>query len=181
MIFLETTLPGAFVIDLEPQYDERGFFARYFCRDEFAKRNLHVDFVQCNISFNLARGTLRGMHYQVAPHEEVKVIRVTAGAIFDVVVDIRPESPAFGVWLGVELSAKQPRMLYVPKGLAHGFVTLSEEAEVSYQMGHSYHPESACGFRWNDPFFNIRWPVEPSIVSERDRRYADFVPSTAGH
>jgi dTDP-4-dehydrorhamnose 3,5-epimerase len=179
MKFTETTLPGAFVIDLEPRYDERGFFARSFCRDEFAKRDLHVDFVQCNISFNLARATLRGMHYQDAPHAEVKMIRVTAGAIFDVIVDIRPESPAFGKWLGIELSAKQPRMFYVPKGLAHGFVTLRDETEVFYQMGNFYHAESACGIRWNDPFFNIRWPVDPSVISERDSGYPDFHPGTA--
>ena len=176
MKFLETTLPGAFLIDLVPQYDERGFFARSFCRDEFAGRDLHVDFVQCNISFNLARATLRGMHYQAAPHEEVKLIRVTAGAVFDVIVDIRPASPAFGKWFGVELSAKQHRMLYVPKGIAHGFVTLSDASEVFYQMGNSYHPKSARGFRWDDPFFKIRWPVEPSVISERDSGYTEFQP-----
>jgi dTDP-4-dehydrorhamnose 3,5-epimerase len=179
MKFMETTFPGAFVIDLEPQYDERGFFARSFCRDEFSKRDLHVDFMQCNISFNVARSTLRGMHYQAEPHAEVKLIRVTAGAIFDVIVDVRPESPTFGKWFGVELCAKQPRMLYVPKGLAHGFVTLSDATEVFYQMGNFYHPNSACGFRWNDPFFNIRWPVEPSVISRRDSEYPDFHPRTA--
>jgi dTDP-4-dehydrorhamnose 3,5-epimerase len=181
MKFIEMTLPGAFIIDLEPQHDERGYFARSICRDEFAKRGLHVDFVQCNISFNRIRGILRGMHYQAAPHAEVKLIRVTAGEIFDVIVDVRPESPAFGKWLAVELSAKKPRMLYVPKVLAHGFITLSDATEVFYQMGNFYHPHSACGFRWNDPFFNIRWPVEPSVISQRDSGYPDFRAITAEH
>lgn len=175
MKFSPTALAGACIIDIEQVPDERGFFARSWCREEFSRHDLNPDLAQCSISFNKKRGTLRGMHYQVAPHEETKVVRCTRGAIHDVILDLRPQSPTFRKWFAVELSADNRRMLYVPAGLAHGFQSLTDDTEVFYQISTPYHPESARGVRWDDPAFGIEWPVAERIISDRDRRYPDFV------
>lgn len=174
MKFFATELAGAYVVELERLEDERGFFARTFCRDEFTAHGLSSVFVQCNVSFNLRRGALRGMHYQEKPHEEAKLVRCTRGAVYDVIVDIRKDSPTYKRWIAVELAADQDRMLYIPEGFAHGFQTLEDGSEVFYQMSEMYHPECARGLRWNDPAIGIRWPLADPIVSERDARYADF-------
>ena len=175
MIFKETKLPEAFIIEVQRLEDERGFFGRSFCRNEFAGRGLNPEVAQCNISFNRNAGTLRGMHYQSAPHAEDKLIRCTRGKLYDVIVDLRPESPTFKQWIAVELTGDSLRMLYVPKGCAHGFQTLEDNTEIFYQMSEFYHPESACGVRWNDPAFGIQWPAGvPVILSERDRHWPDY-------
>lgn len=174
MRFTDTPLAGAVVIDLEPVHDERGFFARSWCRDEFAARGLSGAIAQCSVSFNARRRTLRGLHYQAAPYEEVKAVRCTQGAIYDVIVDLRPESSTYLGWFGVELSAANRRMLYVPKGVAHGFLTLSDATEVYYQISEPYVAHAARGVRWNDPRFGIEWPAPPEVISERDRSYPDF-------
>ena len=174
MKFSPTVLAGACIIDIEPVPDERGFFARSWCREEFARHGLNPDLAQCSISFNKKRGTLRGMHYQAKPHEETKVVRCTRGAIYDVILDLRPESPTFRKWIAVELSADNRRMLYIPAGLAHGFQSLTDDAEVFYQISTPYHPESARGVRWDDPAFGIEWLVTERIISDKDRQYPDF-------
>ena len=175
MIFNETKLPGVFIVDLQRLEDDRGFFCRSFCRNEFAGRGLNPDVAQCNISFNRDAGTLRGMHYQSTPHAEDKLIRCTRGKLYDVIVDLRRESPTFKQWIGLELTGDNRRMLYVPKGCAHGFQTLEDNTEVFYQMSEFYHPESAHGVRWNDPAFGIQWPAGvPVIISERDRNWPDY-------
>ncbi len=174
MIFLPAELEGAFLIRLEPMTDERGFFARSYCELEFEEHGLHTRWVQCNISHNRAAGTLRGMHYQAAPNEEVKLVRCTAGAIHDVVVDIRPGSPTFGQHQAFVLSAANRDMLYIPGGFAHGFLTLEPDTEVLYHMGAFYAPESARGFRYDDPAFAITWPAPPGVISEKDAGYPDF-------
>lgn len=171
MIFTETKLPGAFVIEPEKHEDNRGFFARTYCREEFQSHNLNPCIAQCSISFNIAKGTLRGMHSQKPPHEETKLVRCTMGAIYDVIIDLRAGSPTRRQWVGVELTADNRRMLYIPKGMAHGFITLRDNTEVLYQISESHHPKSACGFRWDDPAFAIDWPLMPSIVSERDQNF----------
>jgi dTDP-4-dehydrorhamnose 3,5-epimerase len=168
MNLVPTPLAGACVIDLEPLADERGFFARSFCRREFADHGLNPDIDQCSVSFNAARGTLRGMHFQIAPGAEDKLVRCTAGAIFDVIVDIRRTSASFGRWFGVELSAANRRQLYIPKGFAHGFLTLAEQSEVFYQISVPFLPTAARGLNWNDPAIGIGWPFAPSVVSARD-------------
>lgn len=175
MIFRETDLKGAFVIDLEPHQDERGFFARSYCHDEFASRGLNARLAQCSISFNGKRGTLRGMHYQARPHEEAKLVRCTKGSLFDVIIDLRRESPSFKRHFAIELSASNRRQLYVPEGFAHGFQTLEDDTEVFYQISTPYHPDLGRGVRWDDPAFQIGWPdVATRIISERDRNYASF-------
>ncbi len=174
MRFTETALPGAFVIEAERMADERGFFARSYCAREFGEHGLHTDWPQCNISFNRSTGTLRGMHWQAAPHEEVKLVRCTTGAIHDVIVDVRPHSPTFKEHFGITLSADNHTMLYIPGGFAHGFLTLEDNTEVFYQMGATYAPESARGARWNDPAFGIEWPSDIQVISERDGVYPDF-------
>lgn len=174
MIFVETILKGAFVIEAQRLEDERGFFARVFCQRDFAQHGLSTAIAQCNVSFNPRKGTLRGMHYQVAPFEEAKVIRCTQGAIHDVIVDLRPESSTFRKWTGVELSAENRKMLYVPANFAHGFLTLEDNTEVFYQMSQFYSGEHGRGVRWNDPAFNIQWPMEPMIMNDRDRTCPDF-------
>lgn len=175
MIFRETKLPGAFIIELQCLEDERGFFSRSFCRHEFAAKGLNPDVAQCNISFNRDAGTLRGMHYQEAPHAEDKLIRCSRGSLYDVIVDLRRESPTFTQWIALELTGDNGRMLYVPKGCAHGFQTLEDNTEVFYQMSEFYHPEAARGIRWNDPAFGIQWPVGVrEIISERDRNWPDY-------
>ena len=162
------------MIDLELWKDSRGFFARTWCVNEFEKHGLNPRLVQCNISFNRSKGTLRGMHYQVAPYEEAKLIRCTMGSICDVIVDLRPGSPTFRQHVAVTLSAGNRKMLYVPEKFAHGFVTLEDDTEVFYQMSEFYSQESARGFRWNDPAFGIRLPVPVAVISERDATYPDF-------
>ncbi len=174
MVFTETALPGAFVVDVVRYQDERGFFARSWCEREFAARGLETRLVQCSVSRNTQRGTLRGMHYQAAPHEEVKLVRCTHGAIYDVIVDLRPQSPTFRRFFGVELSADNHRALYIPAGCAHGFLTLTDAAEVYYQMSAFYEPSAARGVRWNDPAFGIVWPEPVRVISPRDRDYPDF-------
>ena len=175
MIFRETKLQGAFIIELQRLEDERGFFSRSFCRHEFAERGLNPDVAQCNISFNRDAGTLRGMHYQEAPHAEDKLVRCSRGSLYDVIVDLRRESPTFTQWIALELTGDNGRMLYVPKGCAHGFQTLENNTEVFYQMSEFYHPESARGVRWNDPAFGIQWPAGVQvIISERDRNWPDY-------
>ena len=171
MKFAETSLAGAYVLDVERISDERGFFARSFCRNELESHGLDPNVVQCNVSFNRKAGTLRGMHFQVAPHEEAKLVRCTMGAVHDVIVDLRPGSPTFRRSYAVELSAQNRRALFVPKGFAHGFQTLSDDTEVLYQMSVFHHPESARGLRFDDPALGIAWPLPPSIMSERDRSY----------
>ncbi len=174
MIFTETRLKCAYTIAIEKIEDERGFFARSWCQREFAERGLNSNLSQCNISFNRQKGIIRGMHYQSAPHEEAKTIRCTRGALYDVIIDLRPTSKTFTEWVGVELSAANQTMLYVPEGFAHGFLTLSNNTEVIYQMSEFYVPEAARGVRYDDPAFNIDWPDEIRTISDRDRSYSDF-------
>ena len=180
MIFRSTGIEGAWVIEAERLEDERGFFARTWDAEQVEQHGLNPRLAQCSISYNRARGTLRGLHYQVAPHEEAKLVRCTAGAIFDVALDLRPESATFRRWFGVELSAENRRGLYVPEGCAHGFLTLDDGCEVHYQISQSYAPEAAAGVRWNDPAFAIRWPGEVVVINERDRSYPDFRVEHAG-
>jgi dTDP-4-dehydrorhamnose 3,5-epimerase len=174
MIFTETPLKGAFVIEPEIVEDERGFFARTFCREEFAARGLNPNLVQCSISFNRMKHTLRGLHYQVEPYAEDKLVRCTMGVIYDVIVDLRRDSPTYLQWKGMELSAENRRMLFIPKGFAHGFKTLCKNAEVLYQMSQFYNSDAAQGIRWNDPALAINWPSGEPILSDRDRNYADL-------
>jgi len=174
MIFTETKLRGAFLIDIERHEDERGFFARSWCRREFEAHGLDPEIAQCNVSFNVRKGTLRGMHYQTEPFEEAKLVRCTRGALCDVIVDLRPDSATFKQHVSDVLTAENRRMLFVPGGFAHGFLTLEDATEVLYQMSAFHAPERARGFRWNDPAFGIPWPAEVEVISERDRRYPDF-------
>jgi dTDP-4-dehydrorhamnose 3,5-epimerase len=174
VIFSETKLQGAFVIAPEKQEDERGFFARTWCQKEFEAHGLTHKLVQCNISFNHKKGTLRGVHFQAAPYEEAKLVRCTMGAIHDVIVDLRPESPTFMQHTTSVLSAQNRNMLYIPEGFAHGFLTLEDNTEVFYQMSEFYASEYARGIRWNDPAFGIEWPDDVRVVSDRDRNYPDF-------
>lgn len=174
MIFSETRLEGVFVIEPEKWQDERGFFARVWCQEEFVARGLKADFVQCNISFNRYRGTLRGMHYQAMPYGEVKLVRCTAGAVYDVVIDLRPDSATFTQWVAVKLTAENRCMLYIPEMCAHGFLSLLDQTEVFYQMGSHYAPNYGRGVRWNDPAFGVQWPDAVRIISERDQTYPDF-------
>ena len=176
MRFVSLPLPGAFLIEPEPISDDRGFFARIFCREEFAAHGLDHELVQCSVSFNKRKGTLRGMHYQKPPHEETKLVRCTMGAIRDVIVDLRRDSLTYLRWAGVDLSAENRSTLYVPRGFAHGFVTLADNSEVFYQMSRFFEPGSAAGVRWNDPAFGIEWPGDVSVISDRDRNYPDFAP-----
>lgn len=177
MIFTKTPIAGAYLIDLEKRGDDRGFFARVFCRDEFGAHDLETQFVQINNSSSAERGTLRGLHYQLAPAEEVKVVRCIAGALWDVIVDIRPESPTFGRWFGAELTAANRRMMYAPRGMAHGFVTLTDDTEAFYLVSAFYAPERERGIRWNDPRFGVEWPVTPIVMSDKDRDRPDFDPA----
>lgn len=174
MKFTETTLPGAWLIDIEPVKDERGFFARTWCQREFSEHGLIASLVQCGMSYNKTKGTLRGMHYQMEPHAEAKLIRCTQGVIYDVIVDLRSSSVTYKKYAGVDLSAENRRMLYVPPGIAHGFLTLTDGCEVLYQMSEFYQPAQARGVRWNDPAFAIRWPNDVRVISERDKNYPDF-------
>ena len=174
MIFTELGVAGAFLVEPQRLEDARGFFARSWCRDEFGARGLDPDLAQCSISFNPRRGTLRGLHWQAAPFEEAKLVRCTRGAIFDVVLDLRPASPTFLRHIAVVLSAESRAAVYVPKGVAHGFQTVEAASEVFYQISQAYVPALARGVRWNDPQFGIAWPIDDPILSERDGAYADF-------
>ena len=177
MIFTPTELDGAYLVDLELRSDERGFFARAWDRVEFAEHGLSTELAQCNLSFNDRKGTLRGMHFQVDPHAEVKLVRCTRGAIYDVIVDLRPDSPTWKRWLGVELTADNRRALYVPEGFAHGYQTLVDETETYYHVSAFYAPGAEGGVRWNDPAFGIEWPdPEPSVMSDKDRSWPDYRP-----
>jgi len=175
LIFTETKLAGAFLIELERRTDRRGFFARTFCQKEFEAYGLNTQVVQCNVSFNRRKGTLRGMHYQAAPFAEAKLVRCTSGSIHDVIIDLRPASPTFKQYFAVELSAENRRMLYIPEAFAHGFQTLQDDTEVFYQMAQPYSAEHARGVRWNDPAFGIEWPEGERIIIDRDQNYPDFV------
>jgi len=176
VIFTETPVKGAFVMDLELREDERGFFARTWCERECGERGMNLRVAQCNVSLNKKQGTLRGLHYQAAPFEEAKLVRCTHGAIYDVIVDLRPRSPSFLRHAAVVLSAGNRRMLYVPEGCAHGFQTLEDDSEVFYQMSECYSAAHARGVRWNDPSFAIEWPPAERIMTDRDRTYPDFAP-----
>ncbi|MEM2614440.1 MAG: dTDP-4-dehydrorhamnose 3,5-epimerase [Nitrososphaerota archaeon] len=192
MRFIETELKGAFIIEPEPAEDHRGFFARIFCEEEFRKHGIDFKVVQCNISFNKRKGTLRGMHFQAPPYEEAKLVRCIKGAIYDVIIDLRRESPTFKKWIAVLLRSyesslnmadlplclKPPAgsMLYIPKGFAHGFQTLEDDTEIFYFMSEFYHPEYASGVRWNDPAFGIKWPISEIIISDKDKSYTNFNP-----
>jgi dTDP-4-dehydrorhamnose 3,5-epimerase len=175
MIFTETKLKGAFIIEPERLEDERGFFARTFCRKEFEVYGLNPNLLQCSISYNRLKGTLRGMHYQIPPHEEAKLIRCTMGAIYDVMLDLRPNSPTYRQWVSAELTGENRLTLYVPEGIAHGFQTLQDQTEVLYQMSEFYNAESARGVRWDDPFFAIQWPGKPLVISRKDESYRNFI------
>jgi dTDP-4-dehydrorhamnose 3,5-epimerase len=174
MKFTETKISGAYLIEIEPMNDERGFFARSFCTEEFQQQGLASNFVQCSISFTSQLGTIRGMHYQIAPDTETKLVRCTRGAIYDVILDLRPESPTFRQWVSAELTTDNHQMLYIPAGCAHGFQTLANDTEVFYQMAGIYIPDAARGVRWNDPAFGIEMPLAVSVIKERDRDYPDF-------
>ncbi|MGV3706126.1 MAG: dTDP-4-dehydrorhamnose 3,5-epimerase [Arcticibacter sp.] len=174
MIFTETKLKGAFVIDVKRLEDERGFFGRSYCQTEFEKYGLNTSVVQANVSYNLQKGTLRGMHMQLAPFEETKLVRCTRGAIYDVIVDLRGDSATFRQWIGVELRADSYKMLYVPEGFAHGFITLEDNTDVTYQVTQFYTAGSERGYRFDDPAFGIVWPIEPLVISPKDLSHPLF-------
>jgi dTDP-4-dehydrorhamnose 3,5-epimerase len=175
MKFFDTVIPGAFLITIEPVFDERGFFVRTYCREEFSRQGLETDFSQFSLSHNALYGTLRGLHYQAEPYGEVKLVRCIRGAVFDVLVDLRSDSPTHLRWVGYDLSESNLNALYIPKGVAHGFLTLSDSSEIEYQISTAYVPESSRGVRWNDPAFGILWPYPPRIISARDNSFEDFV------
>ena len=176
MRFRETDLAGAWLLEAEPHRDDRGSFSRIWCRREFGERGLVTDLVQASLSWNARRGTFRGMHYQAPPRAEVKLVRCVRGAVYDVIIDLRPDSPSYYRHFGVELSAENQRAVYVPEGFAHGFQALEDDSEVLYHMSEFYSPEHGRGVRWDDPVFEIDWPVADPIMNERDRDYPDFVP-----
>ncbi|MFZ4122079.1 MAG: dTDP-4-dehydrorhamnose 3,5-epimerase [Caulobacterales bacterium] len=174
MRFIETGLSGCLRVALEPRGDERGFFSRTFCAASFAAQGLETDFVQHSISFSKERGTLRGMHFQRPPHAEAKLVRCLRGEIFDVVIDLRVGSSTQGRWIGVKLSAENFEQLYIPKGFAHGFQTLSPDCLIDYRISTAYAPEAGCGVRWNDPAFAIDWPLVPTVMNDKDQSWPDF-------
>ena len=174
MKFKQTKLKGAYIIEMEPIKDERGVFARSWCKEEFKQQGLNCDLVQCNISFNKKKGTLRGMHYQCAPHEEVKLVMCLRGAVYDVIIDLRAKSDTYKQWISIELTSENRKMLYVPEGFAHGFQTLEDDTEVFYQMSEFYHPECASGIRWDDSSFSIKWPNVIANISNKDNDFPDY-------
>jgi dTDP-4-dehydrorhamnose 3,5-epimerase len=176
MIFKEAALPGVYIIEKERIEDERGFFTRSFCDHEFEDHGLPGHWVQCSNAYNKVKGTLRGMHMQIKPHEEPKLVECISGAVYDVIVDMRPDSPAYLQHMGMVLSDEDRPILYVPAGFAHGYITLTDHCELFYRMGEYYHPESAVGIRWNDPLLNIKWPCEISVISDKDTSYPDYDP-----
>lgn len=171
MQFRQTELGGAYLISLDPIVDERGFFARAWCRDEFSKHGLPTELVQSNVGFSQRRGTLRGMHYQIAPHAECKLVRCTQGSVYDVIVDLRPDSPTYGRWVGAKLSAENRTQMFLPAGFAHGYQTLVDNSELVYHTTQAYHGAAARGARFDDPAFGIQWPLEPTVISEQDRNW----------
>ena len=175
MKFEELSLKGAYRITPTLLEDERGFFSRSFCQEEFKKNGLNPNVNQCNISFNIKNGTLRGMHYQTGDHSEEKLVRCTMGSIFDVIIDLRKDSPTYKQWIGIELNDTNREMLYIPKHFAHGFITLKDNTEVFYQMSTNFVPGSARGIRWNDPHLKLKWPLLPAVISEKDQQYPDFI------
>ncbi len=174
MFFTETELAGAYIIDLDRREDNRGFFARTWAQEEFEAHGLNTRVVQANMSYNHTRGTLRGMHYQRAPYAETKLVRCVQGAIYDVIIDLRPESATYKRWIGVELTAQNRRALYIPEGFAHGFQTLTDNSDVTYQVSEFYTPGAEGGIRYNDPAFEIKWPLEVTVISEKDKQWPDF-------
>jgi dTDP-4-dehydrorhamnose 3,5-epimerase len=174
LIFTKTKINGVFIVEPELQYDERGFFARSFCKEEFQNRGIDFDIVQCNFSYNKKKGTLRGMHYQVPPFEEAKIINCIKGAIYDVILDLRKYSQTYGQWIATELSDENFKMMFMPQGCAHGFQTLKDDSVGYYQMGDYFHPECTCGIRWNDPTLGIEWPLPVTLLSEKDQIYPNF-------
>jgi dTDP-4-dehydrorhamnose 3,5-epimerase len=177
MKFTETEVNGAYIIELDKIGDDRGFFARVWCKDEFEKRDLDADFVQANKSYSKDKGTIRGLHYQTAPHSEAKLMSCTRGKIFDVIVDLRPDSPSYKRWTGFELSAENRKMFYVPQGCAHAYQTLEDDSEVFYPTTNFYNQKAERGVRWNDPLFNIEWPInEDLIISDKDKNWPDYIP-----
>lgn len=179
MQFISTPLLGAYIVEPEKLEDDRGFFARTWCQQEFDHQGLDRNLVQCSISFNKKKGTLRGMHLQLPPYAETKLVRCTQGAIYDVIVDLRTDSETFLQWTAVKLTAENRAALYIPKGCAHGFQTLADNTEILYQMSDLHSAKSAFGFRWNDPSFKIDWPEEISIISQRDQEYLDYNPNNS--
>ena len=176
MFFSETRLQGSYILRPEPIWDERGFFARVFCGRGFEEHGLVSNFVQHSVSYNVKKGTLRGMHFQAPPHQETKLVRCTRGVIYDVILDLRPDSSTFKQWVAVELSAENRLMLYIPEGFAHGFQTLEDDTEVFYQISEYYYAEFAKGVLWNDSAFDIQWAIEPTVISVRDQQHPDFCP-----
>lgn len=174
MIFTETILKGAFVIEIKKLEDDRGFFGRSWCANEMKEHGLNANICQANTSLSKTKGTLRGMHYQLDPYQETKLIRCTHGSIYDVIIDLRPDSPTYKQWFGIELSREKYNMLYVPEDFAHGFVTLEDDVEVTYLVTQFYTPGAEAGIRWNDPDFNIKWPLEPKVISEKDKNHPDY-------
>lgn len=174
MIFKETDLKGAFLIEMELLEDERGFFSRSFCREEFKRYGLNTEVAQCNVSYNKKKGTLRGIHFQMAPKEEAKLVRCVKGAVYDVIIDLRPDSDTYCRWRGVELNSQEYKELYIPEGFAHGFQTLEDNTELFYQMFEVYDAGLASGVRYNDPAFGIKWPLPDPIISKKDRSYPLF-------
>ena len=175
MIFTETILKGAFFLEVKKLEDERGFFGRSWCVNEMKEHGLNTNICQANISFNKSKGTLRGMHYQTAPYQEAKLVRCSRGSIYDVIIDLRKNSPTFKQWIGVELSQENYKMLYVPENFAHGFITLEDNCEINYLMSELYVPGAGATIRWNDPMFNINWPIEPTIMSEKDKSQPNYI------
>jgi len=178
MIFTPTKLQGPFILEVKKIEDERGFFGRSWCKQELEAHGLNAGVVQANVSYNKVKGTLRGMHFQKAPHQETKLVRCTRGAIYDVIIDLRPDSPTYKQWIGVELTESNYRMLFVPEDFAHGFITLEDNTEVTYQVTQYYTPGAEGGIRWNDPAFNIEWPIPPVVVSGKDQAHPDFAASS---
>ncbi len=174
MIFTEIDIPGAFTVEFEEKTDDRGFFARSWCEREFAALGLANKIVQCNVGYSTRAGTLRGIHYQDAPHAETKVVRCTRGAVYDVIVDVRPDSPTYGKWSGRELTADNRLMLFIPEGFGHGYQTIENDTEIFYQTSEFYHPESATGIRYDDPAFVINWPLPITAISDTDRSWPDY-------
>lgn len=179
MKFVETKIPDVFKIAAEPHVDERGMFARLYCPGEFCRAGINFNPSQINVSRNNAKHTLRGMHFQNAPFAESKVVRVVRGLAYDVVIDLRPESPAYLGWIGLELSAQSAEAVFIPEGCAHGFLTIEPDTDVLYQMGCMYQPGHARGFRWDDPIFGITWPADPMVIDTKDRSWPDYVKASA--
>jgi len=174
MKFKETSLDGAYVIEIDKLLDERGFFGRLWCEKEFKFHDLNTNIVQSNVSLSKKKGTLRGMHFQKSPYQETKLVRCTKGAVYDVIIDLRPNSPTYKKWFGVKLTENDHKMIYVPENFAHGFITLEDNSEVYYLVTQFYNKEAEAGLRWNDPTFNIKWPLEVKEISEKDNNHSDF-------